>query len=92
MKRERSEKDALRVRVRRIEGQVSGIGRMLDEDRYCPDILNTISAVHAALRGLEAKLLEDHVRHCVANAVAAGEGAGEKLEELVELYKRRFLL
>lgn len=69
---------------------MSGIVRMLDEDRYCPDILNTIAAVHAALRGLEAKLLEDHVRHCVAHAVEVGDGAGEKLEELVQLYKRRF--
>lgn len=90
MKRENSAKTTLRARARRIEGQVGGIVRMLDEDRYCPEILNTISAVHAALRGLEAKLLEDHVRHCVADAVDAGDGAEEKLEELIQLYKRRF--
>lgn len=89
MQRNEEERAALRSRARRIEGQVSGIIRMLDEDRYCPEILNTISAVHAALRSLEAKLLEDHVRHCVAHAVESGD-ASEKLEELVKLYKRRF--
>lgn len=89
MDRPEAEKKALRSRARRIEGQVSGIVRMLDEDRYCPEILNTIAAVHAALRSLEAKLLEDHVRHCVAQAIVSQDGAAEKLDELVKLYKRR---
>ncbi len=92
MKRDIAEKSPLLKRVRRIEGQVGGIARMIEEDRYCPDILNTISAVHAALRGLEAKLLEDHVHHCVMGATQAGKKEAQtKLNELVDLYKRRFV-
>ena len=62
---------------------------MIEEDRECPEVLNTISAVHSALRALEAKLLEDHVRHCVCDAAADPKQLETRLEEMVTLYKRR---
>ena len=62
---------------------------MIAENRDCPLILHTISAVHAALRGLEAKLLEDHVRDCVTDAAGAPARREERLEELIQLYRRR---
>jgi DNA-binding FrmR family transcriptional regulator len=89
MKREEMTKKPLLARVRRIEGQVAGIGRMIEEDRYCPDILNTIASVHAALTGLEASLLEDHVRHCIVAAVEDGVDLEPKIEELGNLYRRK---
>lgn len=89
MERDCCQRKPLTGRVNRIVGQVQGIGRMIEENRDCPEILHTISAVHAALRGLEAALLEDHVRHCVAEAAADPEQLDHRLEELVALYKRR---
>lgn len=89
MRREESAKKPLLTRVRRIEGQVAGIGRMIDEDRYCPEILNTIAAVHAALTGLEALLLEDHVRHCLVEAASDGADLEPKIAELGNLYRRK---
>ena len=68
-----SEKDALIKRLHRIEGQVRGIERMVDDERYCIDILTQIAAVSTALESVSVKLLEDHVRHCVADALAAGD-------------------
>lgn len=89
MERDCCQRKPLTSRVNRIAGQVQGIGRMIEENRDCPEILHTISAIHAALRGLEASLLEDHVRHCVAEAAADPEQLDRRLEELVTLYKRR---
>ena len=66
------DKDALVKRLHRIEGQVRGIERMVDEDRYCIDILTQIAAVKTALEQVGAKLLEDHVTHCVRDAIASG--------------------
>ena len=79
------DKDALTKRLHRIEGQVRGIERMVEEDRYCIDILTQIAAVRTALEQVGAKLLEDHVTHCVAEALASGDAAvaGEKSEELL---------
>jgi CsoR family transcriptional regulator, copper-sensing transcriptional repressor len=74
-------KDEIQVRLSRIEGQVRGIQRMVDEDRYCIDILTQVNAVKAAIDKVAINLLEDHVKHCVADAVKAGEGE-EKLQEL----------
>ena len=65
------DKDALVKRLHRIEGQVRGIERMVEEERYCIDVLTQISAVSTALESLSVKLLEDHVRHCVADARGA---------------------
>ena len=69
-------------RLRRIEGQVRGIGRMIDEDKYCIDVLTQISAVTSALQSVALSLLDDHLRHCVSHAVAeGGEEADRKLAE-----------
>jgi DNA-binding FrmR family transcriptional regulator len=64
----------LAQRLNRIEGQVRGIGRMIDEDRYCVDVLTQVSAVQSALDALALKLLEHHLHGCVAHAVASGDG------------------
>ena len=74
-------KGDVQARLSRIEGQVRGIQRMVDEDRYCIDILTQVNAVKAAIDKVALSLLEDHVQHCVADAVRAGEGE-EKLHEL----------
>jgi DNA-binding FrmR family transcriptional regulator len=72
---------ALQARLRRIEGQVRGIQRMVDEDRYCIDILTQVNSIKAALDKAALLLLEDHVDHCVADAVGEGKGQ-DKLKEL----------
>jgi DNA-binding FrmR family transcriptional regulator len=74
-------KDEVRARLNRIEGQVRGIRGMVDDDRYCIDILTQVNAAKAAIDQVALILLEDHVQHCVADAVKAGEGE-EKLQEL----------
>src|SRR6478752_1508569 len=66
---------ALSKRLNRIEGQIRGIGRMIDDDRYCVDILTQVSAVQSALDALARKLLEHHLHGCVSHAVASGNGA-----------------
>ena len=84
------EKDALIKRLHRIEGQVRGIERMVEDERFCIDILTQIAAVNTALESLAVKLLEDHVRHCVADAIASGdaEAAAETSEELLAAVQR----
>jgi DNA-binding FrmR family transcriptional regulator len=72
----------LQARVNRLEGQVRGIGKMIDEDRYCIDIVNQLSAIQAAARELSLQLLEGHVRTCVARAVREDD-AEPKLQELM---------
>ncbi len=62
---------------------------MIEENRECPEILNTISSIHSALRSLEAMLLEDHVRHCVTEAATQPALLEQRLEEIIALYKRR---
>jgi CsoR family transcriptional regulator, copper-sensing transcriptional repressor len=83
-------KDVLVKRLHRIEGQVRGIEKMVEDDRYCIDILTQIAAVNTALESLAYKLLEDHVRHCVAGALASGDVADamEKTEELLAAVQR----
>jgi DNA-binding FrmR family transcriptional regulator len=85
-----ADKDALVRRLHRIEGQVRGIERMIDEDRYCIDVLTQIAAVSTALESLAFTILDDHVNHCVARALASGdpEEAGEKSRELLEAVHR----
>ena len=77
-------------RLSRIEGQVRGIVRMLEQDRYCIDILDQIQAIKAALRKVEDEVLKNHSAHCVADAIQAGgaKGARKKFDELVELFSR----
>ena len=65
-------KEAVQKRLRRIEGQVRGLQRMVDEDKYCIDVLTQISAVNKALQAVALELLDDHLSHCVADAAAAG--------------------
>jgi CsoR family transcriptional regulator, copper-sensing transcriptional repressor len=84
------DKDALIRRLHRIEGQVRGVERMLEEDRYCIDILTQIAAANTALESLAFKILDEHVRHCVAGALRSGDDADarEKTEELLEAVQR----
>jgi DNA-binding FrmR family transcriptional regulator len=83
-------KAACAKRLNRIEGQVRGISRMIEEDRYCIDIVTQISAVRAALRRLEEEILQDHVSHCVERAIASGNKADQrrKVEELMSVVRR----
>jgi len=75
-------KDNYTKRLRRIEGQVRGIAKMIDEDKYCIDILTQISAVNSALQSVALGLLDEHLNHCVSHAVAeGGEEANKKLAE-----------
>jgi DNA-binding FrmR family transcriptional regulator len=84
------DKDALIKRLHRIEGQVRGVEKMVEEDRYCIDILTQISAANTALETLALKILDEHVRHCIAGALASGDEADAhtKAEELLEAVQR----
>jgi len=85
-----ADKDALVRRLHRIEGQVRGIEKMVEEDRYCIDVLTQISAVTTALESVAFRILDDHVNHCVAGALASGDPAeaGAKSKELLEAVHR----
>jgi DNA-binding FrmR family transcriptional regulator len=84
------DKEALKKRLHRIEGQVRGIERMVDDDRYCIDILTQVAAVRTALESLSLEVLEDHVNHCVRDALAAGDEkvATTKSKELLAAVQR----
>lgn len=77
-------------RLSRIEGQVRGLARMVEEDRYCIDIVTQISAVRAALRRVEEEVLRDHVAHCIEGAIASGnrDDQRQKIAELMEVLGR----
>ena len=83
-------KPELVKRLHRIEGQVRGIERMVDEDRYCIDILTQIAAVNTALESLALNILDDHVKHCVADALASGNPTvvSKKSRELLDAVQR----
>ena len=85
-----ADKDALIKRLHRIEGQVRGIEKMVDEDRYCIDIITQISAITTALDAVAFKILDEHVNHCVAGALASvdEEVAAEKSRELLDAVHR----
>lgn len=73
-------------RLKRIEGQVRGLHRMVEENRYCPDVLTQVAAVQAALRGVARELTRNHLKHCTAAALDAEDGtADEVIDELVDL-------
>ena len=78
------------TRLRRIEGQVRGVAAMVEEGRYCIDILTQVRAVKAALNKVEDALLKNHAAHCVEDAISNGDEAAqrEKFNELVELFGR----
>ncbi len=80
------EKEALFKRLRRIEGQVRGVERMVDEDRYCIDVVTQITAIQAALDKVALGLLEDHTQHCVIGA--EGDDQKERTEELMATVRR----
>ncbi|MEX2274481.1 MAG: metal-sensitive transcriptional regulator [Actinomycetota bacterium] len=80
-------KKALQDRLKRIEGQVRGLQRMVEEDQYCIDVLTQVNSVTAALRGVGMGLLDDHVRHCVRESIEQGHG-DEKVEELMSAVAR----
>jgi len=77
-------------RLARIEGQVRGVSRMVEEERYCIDVLNQIQAIKAALKRVEEEVLKGHAAHCVAHAIRSGNARDQKqkFDELVELFSR----
>ena len=76
-------------RLRRIEGQVRGIAKMVEEDRYCADIMTQLSAVQEALRSVGRELMRNHLRHCATTAIRSGEGEAEAMyDELLDLMYR----
>jgi DNA-binding FrmR family transcriptional regulator len=83
-------KESALKRLQRIEGQVRGLIRMVEEDRYCIDVVTQISAARAALRKVEEEVLHDHVAHCVENAIASGNKVEQrrKVAELMEVLGR----
>jgi DNA-binding FrmR family transcriptional regulator len=85
-----AERQKLLNRLRRVEGQVRGIEKMVEDDRYCIDILTQIAATTTALESVGLKILEEHTRHCVARALASGDEAvaREKTEELLAAVQR----
>jgi len=84
-----TDKDKYLARLKRIEGQARGIHRMVDEEQYCIDILTQISALTSALQGVAVGLLDEHLKHCVADAVrSGGDVADAKLEEATQAIAR----
>jgi CsoR family transcriptional regulator, copper-sensing transcriptional repressor len=83
-------KRSVTARLKRIEGQIGGLQRMVEDDRYCVDVLTQISAVRAALHKVEEEILRDHMSHCVAEAFVSGDAVDQrqKVEELVETIGR----
>ncbi len=83
-------KAKLLKRLARAEGQVRGVARMVEEDRYCIDILTQLSAVDTALESVALEILDDHVKHCVAGAIASGDEAeaAVKIDELLAAVRR----
>jgi DNA-binding FrmR family transcriptional regulator len=86
----KTSKGARLKRLSRIEGQVRGLMRMVEEDRYCIDIVTQIAAVRAALRRVEEQVLHDHINHCVEHAIVSGNAAEQrrKIAELMEVLSR----
>ena len=83
-------KKACKTRLSRIEGQVRGLAKMLEEDRYCIDVVNQLQAVVAALKKVESEILKDHISHCVEHAINSGnkKAQREKVDELVATLSR----
>jgi DNA-binding FrmR family transcriptional regulator len=83
-----SDKDGYLKRLRRIEGQIRGLQRMVENDEYCIDVLTQISAATKALQAVSLGLMDEHLRHCVAQAIADGDNAEEKVREASEAIAR----
>lgn len=86
----RDNKDKLLNRLSRVEGQVRGIARMVEEDRYCIDVLTQLRAVRAALSRVETEMLKDHLGHCIEAAITGGDAREQrrKASELIQLLER----
>jgi DNA-binding FrmR family transcriptional regulator len=79
-------KDRNLKRLRRIEGQVRGLQKMVEEERYCADVLTQLSSVHEALRGVAREVMRNHLKHCAATAIRSGDETAEEMyDELLEL-------
>jgi DNA-binding FrmR family transcriptional regulator len=90
---QRMQQDTKKVclsRLNRIEGQVRGLAKMVDDDRYCIDVVNQVQAVIAALKKVEGEILKDHIAHCVEHAIRSGDKKAqrEKVTELVDTLAR----
>ena len=87
---ERQNKPRLLNRLKRIEGQVRGVARMIEEERYCIDVLTQLQAVRAALARVESEMLKDHLGHCIESAIVNGDQAEQrrKASELINLLER----
>jgi DNA-binding FrmR family transcriptional regulator len=83
----KSHKAQVQARLRRIEGQIRGVQKMVDENRYCIDVLTQVGAAKAALDAVALLLLQDHTEHCVVEAIQAGDGS-QKVRELNEAVER----
>jgi DNA-binding FrmR family transcriptional regulator len=90
MPRETVAREDLLLRLRRVEGQVRGVQKMVEEDRYCPDVLVQMSAIHESLRAVERILMKDHLQHCATEALRSGDDkqAQRTYNELTELFYR----
>ena len=86
----RDNKPKLLNRLNRIEGQVRGVARMIEDDRYCIDVLTQLRAIKAALNRVETEMLKDHLGHCIEGAIVSGDAAEQrrKAGELIELLER----
>src|SRR5262245_28392714 len=86
--RDRSTQADLHLRLRRVEGQVRGVQRMIEEQRYCPDVLVQMSAIHESLRAVERILMKSHLQHCATEALRSGNArqAQRTYKELTELF------
>jgi len=83
-------KENMLLRLRRVEGQVRGIQKMVKEERYCPDVLTQMSAIHESLRSVERILMKNHLQHCATEALRSGDDskAQKTYDELTELFYR----
>jgi DNA-binding FrmR family transcriptional regulator len=79
---------ALLSRLNRSIGQITGVKKMLEEGRYCVDILNQSKAIRASLKSLEKQILENHIRHCITESFDKKENREEKIKELLDIYNR----
>jgi DNA-binding FrmR family transcriptional regulator len=88
--KDQTSKSRLVSRLHRIEGQVRGVARMVEEDRYCIDILTQVQAMRAALARVETEILKDHLNHCIEGAITSGDADEQrrKAGELIELLER----
>ncbi|HEV7674918.1 MAG TPA: metal-sensitive transcriptional regulator [Candidatus Angelobacter sp.] len=88
--RETASRENLLLRLRRIEGQVRGVQKMVEQERYCPDVLVQMSAIHESLRAVERILMKDHLQHCATEALRSGDDkqAQRTYNELTELFYR----